>query len=436
MRPEIETPTVAESTARLLLQGTFGPTRDAIKDAVNQAGKKQKWPTNDRDTAVAAAWVESQLQLQPTLLRPRYRRAANPRVFHDQASGGVAEPCQVGSRWNRFAFDKLDVGKVLEVESDVATQSFRLTVDGVNRGEADVLFNEAWPGLETTHLQAVGGLCLGVLSAGNRAKPTMMSCDSQDAKTMWKYNAGSKLLTTADASRCLDDKGGTTDVHMWDCNSGNPNQYFEWDPTTKMLRSNKGGKCLNAQASSQLGAEVDLQTCNEGASGMQWEMAPEKSTTVAGSPRILFVCDVYEEAPNPDDAAWYGLRVTAVGGDYNCNEAAHAAHWTKMENPLIHFANPDVDSVELFSQAELAFEPVWTPNADLAGMSMVTTKIASKCKGLQMAGKTFFGLLKNGDAVYYQYDRRLKWIDNSPEKPANITADEYTGGRHGVVGTG
>ena len=444
VRPEDETPTEGESTARLLLQGTFGPTQEAINDAVSQAGKDQKWKTNDRDTAVATAWVESQLALPPTLLRPRYRRAANPRVFHDQASGGVAEPCQVGSRWNRFAFDKLDVGKVLVVESDVASQSFRLTVDGVNRGETDVLFGEVWPGVEATPLQAMGGgdgLCLGVPSAGNGVKPTMMSCDSQDAKTMWKYNAHTKLLTITDANRCLDDAGGTTRVQMWDCNSINPNQYFEWDSVTKMLRSNKGGKCLNAPTGSQLGTEVDLQTCDEAAIGMKWELAPEKSKTVAGPTRMLFVCVVYEEAPDPDqtilghDTSWFGLRVSAVGGDYSCNDALHAKWWMKMENPLIHFANPDPDSVELFSKAELAFEPVWTPNANFSGMSMVTTKVASKCKGVQVAGKTFFGLKppsSNGETVYYQYDRRLKWIDNSPEAPADITADEYTGGRHGV----
>lgn len=68
-------------------------------------------------------------------------------IFHDQASGGVAEPCSVGSRWNKFAFSKLDTGKLLEVDSDVVNQKYRLSVDGVNRAETDTLFGETWPGL-------------------------------------------------------------------------------------------------------------------------------------------------------------------------------------------------------------------------------------------------------------------------------------------------
>lgn len=137
-------------------------------------------------------------------------------------------------------------------------------------------------------------------------------------------------------------------------------------------------------------------------------VTPEKPKTVAGATRMFFVCTVTEEGENTDDVNWNPIRVTSIDSSYSCNDRTHASFWTKMENPLIQFANPDPDSVELFSESELAFEPVWTPNPTYAGMSMIATKVASKCKGLQVAGNTFFGLVKSGGrgVDYYQFDRR------------------------------
>ena len=65
VRPVDETPTEAESTARLLLQGTFGPTNAAITEALDAAGKGQQRgdTASDLDTAVATAWVDAQLKL-------------------------------------------------------------------------------------------------------------------------------------------------------------------------------------------------------------------------------------------------------------------------------------------------------------------------------------------------------------------------------------
>ena len=71
--------------------------------------------------------------LPATLLRTHFRKRSNPRVYYDAASSRVTEPCEVGSRWNKFVFDKNDVGKVLEVHSVPDIQKFRLTIDGVVR---------------------------------------------------------------------------------------------------------------------------------------------------------------------------------------------------------------------------------------------------------------------------------------------------------------
>jgi hypothetical protein len=54
-------------------------------------------------------------------------------------------------------FDKLDVGKVVEVSSVPNIQMFRLTVDGVNRGETARFFGMQWPGAQPSTVQSAGG---------------------------------------------------------------------------------------------------------------------------------------------------------------------------------------------------------------------------------------------------------------------------------------
>jgi hypothetical protein len=80
---------------------------------------------------------------------------------------------------------------------------------------------------------------------------------------------------------------------------------------------------------------------------------------------------------------------------------------------------------------------MWSPNPEIAGSIMVTTKVAARCKGPQTGGKAYFGLTTvDGDGVaatvFYAFDRRLKWIENSLLSPASVTAGDYAGGRHGI----
>jgi hypothetical protein len=65
-------------------------------------------------------------------------------------------------------------------------------------------------------------------------------------------------------------------------------------------------------------------------------------------------------------------------------------------------------------------------------MVVIATKIPSWCESRQQSGKTFLGLRRSDGTDFYQYDRRLKWVDNTLGSPASVSADEYAGGRHGV----
>ena len=115
-------PSPNATTARFLMQATFGPTMATIHQLVGE-GEQQ---TSDN----IKAWLDEQMHLPPTLHRQYYRKRANPRLNTALPTGGVRQACEVGSRWHSFALTKEDKGKTLELSASA------LSVDGSVRTEA------------------------------------------------------------------------------------------------------------------------------------------------------------------------------------------------------------------------------------------------------------------------------------------------------------
>lgn len=113
----------AQTSARLLLQGTYGPTQTSLSEAMS-------YPN-------AAAWIQAQMQMDPTLLRAHYRQRANAYTKNDLHHHGTRLACEQGSRWNRYAFNRWrDVGKsIVEEASGTGTGSWLLKIDGITRTE-------------------------------------------------------------------------------------------------------------------------------------------------------------------------------------------------------------------------------------------------------------------------------------------------------------
>lgn len=115
------TKTTEQEYARLLLQGTFGPTDSSLSEAVALGSP--------------AAWVQDQLSKPVSLLREHYRKRTNGYSKTDLRHHGTRRPCEAGSRWNRAAFNRWrDVGKTI-VEEATGTGSYYLKVDGIVRTE-------------------------------------------------------------------------------------------------------------------------------------------------------------------------------------------------------------------------------------------------------------------------------------------------------------
>ena len=125
-------PTPEAAASRFLLQATFGPTRASIEQLAASGAPGE----------VEAAWVEAQMQLEPTLLRAYFRKRASPTVtsaLADATPGGVRSACDHGSRWQRSAFGADDVGSKLFLGAGYTLSYYPLVVKGVTRTVVDTL---------------------------------------------------------------------------------------------------------------------------------------------------------------------------------------------------------------------------------------------------------------------------------------------------------
>ena len=113
--------TAAQRWAKLLLQGTFGPTQTSLSEAMIMPS--------------AAAWVRDQMDKPASLLRAHYRQRANAHIRSEHYQHGTRLACEPGSRWNRHAFNRWrDIGKTI-VEEPTGRGTWFLKVDGIIRTE-------------------------------------------------------------------------------------------------------------------------------------------------------------------------------------------------------------------------------------------------------------------------------------------------------------
>jgi len=113
--------TTAQDFAKLLLQGSYGPTQTSLSEAMTIGS--------------AAGWVQDQMNKPASLLRAHYRRRANAYTRNDLRHHGTRIACEQGSRWNRHAFNRWrDIGKTI-VEEPTGTGSWYLKIDGIVRTE-------------------------------------------------------------------------------------------------------------------------------------------------------------------------------------------------------------------------------------------------------------------------------------------------------------
>mmetsp|Transcript_8963 Transcript_8963/g.10761 ORF Transcript_8963/g.10761 Transcript_8963/m.10761 type:complete len:2332 (-) Transcript_8963:118-7113(-) len=106
--------------AMLLMQATFGQTRDTISDFINNKNGD------------VSTWITSQMNETMWSHREYYRKRANTRLDVPTSVGSIRMPCDIGSRWHKVAFTEEDIGKTVTVSS-ISSSSLSLSIDGVIR---------------------------------------------------------------------------------------------------------------------------------------------------------------------------------------------------------------------------------------------------------------------------------------------------------------
>jgi len=117
--------------ARMALQATFGPTRTEMSAYL--AAHNGKFD--------AETWIQEQIALPLTSMRQRWRERS---AYRSTVGAGVTSPCEVGSRWHRYAFTYRDRMKVIVVYADRTPGKYSLYVDNILRSEVDEWLGVVW----------------------------------------------------------------------------------------------------------------------------------------------------------------------------------------------------------------------------------------------------------------------------------------------------
>ena len=176
-----------------------------------------------------------------TSLREYYRKRGNFRLpMHGLGAGKIRDPCDQLSRWHRFAFTQLDIGK--EVTIDTSGSVSLLLVDGEIRTEvttADFTSDGSLaPFVICTVVESVGG----TVKFGQGCDGKMENQAISFATTTPPVGA---VAVTAPASSFVDLSPGVSDVKLLQdsttrtCSDytmstkfalSQPNTYYMFDP--------------------------------------------------------------------------------------------------------------------------------------------------------------------------------------------------------------
>jgi len=99
----------------------------------------------------------------------------------------------------------------------------------------------------------------------------MWECNTNNENQMWEYNKKTGLIKHLHGN-CLDaserNKNGGK-IHMWSCNADNKNQQWQFSSTTGILKI-KEGKCFDSDQRNKNGGRVHMWECNSNNINQKW----------------------------------------------------------------------------------------------------------------------------------------------------------------------
>lgn len=159
--------------ARLHMQATFGANKAELTRVADFYGTDY------------SSWIIDQMQARPTFTRSYFRARANSRPGRNGSPDGVTQPCDIGSRWHRFVFEKRDRDKNLVISLNSGASRFALSIDGYQRGEVTTFLGEPYPASATGYsFPATLRICAVEETVGGavRLSTNLGSCDSPNVE--------------------------------------------------------------------------------------------------------------------------------------------------------------------------------------------------------------------------------------------------------------
>ena len=350
--------------SRLLLQATFGPTKASIAEALKVAGMDATATSDDSNIKPAEAWITAQMKVKESLHRAYTRLRSNPRVAGDVYTGDALEPCAVGSRWNKYAFDSFD--KYQTVEVAVSGSRYTHTVNGVVRTE-----------LETLQFGKYS-------SDAPKRPPVLVYVGPSDGPTKITVPSLEGLDCTPPDAK---DEFWTKDNWPYPESHNDRFKVTASGTTLSVARVNGAGEL----------------------SQMNWGMRLVLACipkSIGITKQSYKICSVQEKV-----GGW--ISVTTNG------KCTFPYDGISFPNPVIQFTTPDAESTQVYEASQISLGAI--ANA-APGNSFVVDKFSARCKGPMKSGKAFMGIKNSqkGTTGFYQYDRRLRLLENTLGAPANI----------------
>jgi cullin-associated NEDD8-dissociated protein 1 len=443
-------PTAAAAAARLLVQASFGPTNASITAALAAIGRDPGAINPDLDTALAEAWVAAQLAEPATLLREHFRRRANTRAYYEPFSGPGTTPCDDGARFNRYSFDRLDVGRVIEVVSDPIAQTFDIS-DGAFRTRSSTFGSRSqgiegasgWPGSCQCRNGSICALGRNRASEWCEVESALFCGDAErtvpspNTNAAFSYNVcnlptvpGTNHVQLGSQS-CSESEGmfnfgtqSTVEMCAQRCREHAGCTHFIYGSGNVQGRCSKEYNGVNdtcGEGGFSADARYNFYKLDDNVDDGQLSTETRAGVLDPSEPVQFRICSVDERI---------GGTIGLVQATRSCTDG----RWLFVLNPAIELSATAAVSIRTINNASAAVTAtlVW----DLGSVSLqgqcrsgtITTVNGSAFIGIR---GTSFGQ-RARDVFHYRFDRRTRWADNTPASPADLDANSQSSGQADV----
>ena len=124
-----------------------------------------------------------------------------------------------------------------------------------------------------------------------------------------------------------------------------------------------------------------------------------------------------------EEAVGGRLGMVPVVAELSCLEKSS---WVFVANPAVTLSGAAAATVQTFDESIITDRGVWNLDA------VVLSGHATSCSISSQGGRALIGISNGTTITFYRHDRRVRWVNNTVESPADIDANIQSPARNGV----